>query len=131
MKREIKFRAFWDDGKTMKYSDDHRNSGAFLDIAQGDLLVFGPNSVHIMQYTGLKDKDKVEIWEDDVVEAIMNFHGQETDTKFNAKIIYNSHIGAFQISYKNMHDHFVSDAISGRYFLKVIGNIYENPELLK
>ena len=83
------------------------------------------------QFTGLKDKNGVEIWEGDIVEAIMNYHGKETDVKFTAKIIYNENIGSFQISYLNMDDHFVNDTISHRYFLKKIGNIWDNPELLK
>jgi len=73
MDREIKFRAYWtqDPGKfPMRYSDAYRNSGDFLSIAQGDSLVLGPNSVHIMQFTGLKDKNGKEIYESDIV----NFH---------------------------------------------------------
>lgn len=85
----------------------------------------------IMQFTGLLDKKGKEIWEGDIVEAILNIHGKETDLKFKAKIFYNSNIGSFQISYKNIDDHFVNDEIWGRYFLEVIGNVYESPDLLR
>jgi uncharacterized phage protein (TIGR01671 family) len=128
MKREIKFR-IWDDAPI-----NDGVAGVMIDMdyaMKSDYLKSALDGKYpIMQFTGLKDKTGADIWEDDIVEAIFNVHGMESSIKFNAKIIYNSNIGAFQISYRNSDDHFVSDTIYSRYFLKVIGNIYENAELI-
>ncbi len=82
------------------------------------------------EFTGLKDKNGKEIYEGDIVNAVQNYHGKPSSIMFNAKIIYNDNIGSFMISYKNINDVFVNDEIWLRYFLEVIGNIHENPELL-
>lgn len=76
-----------------------------------------------MQFTGLLDKQGVEIYEGDIV----THNGFEF-----SEVVFRK--GGFQVN--NMLDGLTNDE---HYFLgdinlemfKVIGNIYENPELLK
>ena len=77
-------------------------------------------------YTGLKDKDGVEIWEGDVV-VIDNFNdGDAHEVKF----------GEYQTSEEHMLCWFYESRsalglLSIANPCEVIGNIYENPELIK
>jgi uncharacterized phage protein (TIGR01671 family) len=85
----------------------------------------------LLQFTGLKDKNGKDVYEGDVVNCWWMHHEHRLDPPFKAKIIYNSNIANFQISYPNMNGHFVSDQIYFRYQIEVIGNIYQNSELVK
>lgn len=78
----------------------------------------------VMQYTGLKDKDGVEIYEGDIVK-LDSWQPKEMQIYFIE--------GAFCLA--NKEGHFVGDIHyiqhAGENQCKVIGNIYQNPELLK
>jgi len=69
------------------------------------------------EFTGLKDKNGKEIYEGDIVKE-EGFDGKVVRIK-EIKWVSNMNIGA---GFNHRDD--------GKY-LKVIGNIYENPELLK
>ena len=71
----------------------------------------------IEQFTGLKDKEGKEIYEGDIVE-----YGQ-----VKALIIFSS--GAFFVQTLEKEVSLVSN--HAQFILKVIGNIHQNPELLK
>lgn len=106
--REIKFRA-WDHEIGVMADDVHSKYGATY------------KSATLMQFTGLLDKNGKEIYEGDIVEQDVNCmfdkgkHKQEVS--FNGK------------------DQFVSGNCSlnqaiESFQAEVIGNIYENPELM-
>lgn len=90
------------------------------------------------QYTGLKDKNRVEIYEGDIVKYFgdvrENGYFIELDTRFGKNVQELKSEVVFDSGYF----HIKNDAIpNDRQMLwipnslEVIGNIYENPELLK
>ena len=126
MSREIKFRA-WNGHTMLKHGDDPECDDdeicahewvrfcCELDLIQ--------KSHKLMQYTGLKDKNGVEIYEGDIVEGYD--HDDSVAMSANPITFVN---GAFCYQYSNKSTNPLS-RISRAWL--VIGNIYENPELME
>ena len=114
--REIKFRAWFHDPHIPKH-------GEMVDMrfcTSEDLVQFNGNALEptdectiLMQYTGLKDKNGIEIYEGDVVRGWNN----ESEVKFTQGAFYPEK--EYPEVFASCHDE-----------MEVIGNIYENPELL-
>ena len=111
--REIKFRAW---GPNIK----HMWPWEVLKHIPVDSLDCGEKI--IMQYTGLKDSNGKEIYDRDIVKNIINRDGSNL----------------YEIFYCDDAAAFCMEDNSGELGLKdiqewgcVVGNIYENPELLK
>ena len=118
MKREIKFRA-WDRKDKKLYGPE-----SIYDIVAGwDFIDLADNQI-LMQYTGLKDKNGKEIYEGDIVTLPI----PETDykTRETGEVVFWDVSGSWEI----MHDGFRSLYAKESNQLEVIGNIYENPDLL-
>lgn len=133
--REIKFRV-WDkhlklirkvsyidfDGKEiMFYADDFEENEdcSSLDIVRDF------EEINIMQYTGLKDTNGVEIYEGDIVEYIdgeYSFVGIVKNTIFGLYAIDNNDNYKFED---------FADENTMTAEVKVIGNIHENMKLLE
>lgn len=122
------FRAWLKKEKEMIDVDEiHWDRGKFEFIGDGITFQRLENEVELMQSTGLKDKNDVEIFEGDVVvtngwrRQAVTFGTQEVEEEFGSVRIYrgfNLYLGG---GYPN--------AVMSTF--EVIGNIYENPELLK
>jgi hypothetical protein len=113
MNRDIKFRA-WDEHLKLMHDWASLKTWDFAAIeSQHDI-------VHVMQFTGLKDKDGKEIYEGDIVRDTGNEAVREVAW------IKNSYGLVTREKYRNVWGAFVSRLPC----LKIIGNIYENPELI-
>ena len=134
MKREIKFRAWIPNLKRIIYIGSHKNDTAVWICEDGfnvvdhftgshESLGTDEDGVILMQFTGLKDKNGKEIDEGDV--WLMNgIKSQPMIVCFdNGKFISKSTWGEYL---KRDDGYTYWDFIDG----EVIGNIYENPELL-
>ena len=87
----------------------------------------------LMQSTGLKDKNGVEIFEGDIVVGQQHLT-TDSSTPFEIKglVRYSKRNTMFYLDEKSFgHDKFMHSLGSSIYQYEVIGNIYENPELLE
>ena len=130
--REIKFRA-WE--RCEKEMSEWTDLITAIDLGY---LLDDPEDFEIMQYTGLKDNSGVEIYEGDIVryktELKSPFDGR---TKLKVDSIHTVVFleGAFMTQHINGNSGFhelryKADSSDGSN-LEIIGNIYENPELLE
>lgn len=87
------------------------------------------NDLNLMQSTGLKDKNGKEIFEDDII--AIEVEGLEAPV--NAKVFCNNDIGVlmFHVFEDNEDVPMVELLEDDSVAFKIIGNIYENPELLE
>ncbi len=81
----------------------------------------------IMQFTGLLDENGKEIYEDDIVKHSIESEDCFTDETVNRQVIFKNGIFGFQcVVFQNNIEYLQSYACIS----EVIGNIFENPELL-
>ena len=121
----IKFRAWHNElGRMMSISDmwfnvDSLGEIGLNDSVMNDYITVSPDEIELMQSTGLKDKNGKEIFEGDVV----SIDTDEFDLLF---VKYESGI------YWLMDDEECVEHLSDYYkYVSIVGNIYENPELLE
>lgn len=137
MSREIKFRIL--DKKSKSFITRPENlllgNKYYIDCS-GNIIIrdtidflheTNKDNYELMQYTGIKDKNGVEIYEGDILKykylydrrfkylSLVKF--METEASFGLKDIYGNEIPLYRITANN--------------YFEVVGNIYENPELLE
>lgn len=83
-------------------------------------LVYHPKTV-LMQFTGCIDKNDVDIYEGDIV--------KDSSTNATWVITWNAEAGGWTDQDNNPYSYGLYKSLEKS--LEVIGNIYENPELLK
>jgi uncharacterized phage protein (TIGR01671 family) len=117
MTRPIKFRAFDKETQNMKTSK-HFKVGFNGDIWAHDIDEYDEDRFILMQFTGLTDAKGKEIWEGDVVNcAVTDSDGNIIGWQKDTVKLEGAHIKPF--SWLNPS------------FCEVIGNIYENQNLLQ
>ena len=135
--REVKFRAF------------ERSNNAVREVTHIDFelnlvrLILGREcesnwvlqdeftfeNVELMQYTGLKDKNGVEIYEGDIITGkFKHFTNKSKILNWKGVVVFS--YSCFDIDFiDGKHTNCLSNKLC--YDIQVIGNIYENKELLK
>ena len=154
MSREIKFRAWDEIGEWMGNvtSIDFNEGAVFIETKHSDdENRFDMNNVPVMQYTGLKDKNGKEIYEGDIINYSFKDSGEintrvlevyNDGTNFKTREIYRDYWlekvgGVLLIVHGQLNAHkgktqYLTDiSCSSIYSYEIIGNIYENPELLE
>ena len=127
MMNDIKFRA-WDKEdfkvrQVLGMSFQHGNIS--VELNNEEYLQDDASRFEIMQYTGLKDINGIEIYAEDIV--------REIPEKGYEHLVMNGNLGVVKL---NSGSCTIMNAKDGRthffFYTKqeVLGNIYENPELL-
>jgi uncharacterized phage protein (TIGR01671 family) len=139
--REIKFR-FWDKtnkvilrAESMAFAKNDKPCKVCGDNGIDYILVYrGDDQLEIMQYTGLKDKDGKEVYEGDIILKRCEYNRQTykcwyeviyEDTGFYLKLLNSYAVDSYAV----VNAGIIVSFPYGDFY--VIGNIYENPELLK
>ena len=135
MSREIKFRVFVDN--KMFYQDKYHENGdnlTSIDICKKTITItefynykdvyrFEDEEVKLMQYTGLNDKNGKEIYENDLISC--NKHK-------NIAVFFEG--GCFKVKYLRNSTTTITCTLNSfleKYKCGIVGNIYENKNLLE
>ena len=151
MKREIKFRAWHKDEKLMCKATNINEEGAFLFgvkpgkeqvIIEFKIVIPADDKgrfceyqkIELMQYTGLKDKNGKEIYEGDIVRFNEFYEGDYKQRGGVAVIVWDEEgHSVCQVDKEDGEEFYICSTwdLSKNYGGEIIGNIYENPELIK
>lgn len=132
MNREIKFK-FWNK-KNSRFLQNDNNSidKTIFDLwdwvgVMGTCTLFPMDDYVFLQYTGLTDKNKKEIYEGD----ILNFTARYKQTGPVEVIYYGGSFGCIITDDGGLEEFWALNHIVQQHYPEIIGNIFENPELLK
>jgi len=132
--REIKFRV-WDKNRKRMYFWENieaiHNNGILVIVADNNDWMLVPPNYELLQYTGLKDEQGKEIYEGDIIRYTYHIGGLEFPNcietiKWDIEIT-----GFLPLSDYDVTEDDQSECCPIPETIEVIGNIYENPELLE
>ena len=118
--RELKFRAWQDNQMLTQPISGVYGSKRFFGLLYED--------TELMQYTGLKDKNGVGIWEGDIIRIPDDWDGFGAQAG-GTNEVYFAH-GGFRLKPKynpRARGYWLEDV----ELFEVIGNVYENPDLIE
>jgi uncharacterized phage protein (TIGR01671 family) len=122
--RDMRFRA-WDKFTKKMFDYDLIRNDELRDLESDEHRIY-------MQFTGIYDRNKKPIYEGDIVEMFREVSRGGDEHPYKGYVKYWE--GSYFLFEKNevwvdgVFDWCVSES---KYYRKVIGNIYENPELLE
>ena len=130
--RPIKFRAW--DKRDKRWLFTHCDISNMSDPIE-TMCIAWPD-YELMQFTGLHDKNGKEIWEGDIVREVPELSGDEARNR-RGLIEWNPSLSAFVVAlldrsdgaWCDLNEHNPNNPTTLKY-TEVLGNIYENPELL-
>lgn len=139
--RDIKFRAWDKDSDKMVFQHDVSvGKEYFFSLSEdnvellrydNDYSAYVKCNSEIMQYTGLKDRNRKEIYEGDIVKFLdEKMHYCEFRNEFVniGKIFFdNCQVMGWDITNRHMG---IEEVWHYREYIEVVGNIYESPDLL-
>ncbi len=138
--RPIKFRIYNKKTKSWIHGPHERSDLDGVNLF-GETIIFGEllsgvsiedlNEIEALQYTGLKDINKKEIFEGDILEVSEDeFIKQRLPIKY-CHVWYSDLDGNWIISYNHLYSEWSEELANQIHKYKVIGNIFDNPEILK
>lgn len=126
-KRIIKFRVYDKTVGVMHYDIDaikFSDRGINQIDTLTDNILYPQKEAELMQFTGLLDKNGKEIYEGDIVKFKRNIGLGTSKPITTGRVSYNPDYAQFEFA-----GYIIEPTI--RETIEVIGNIYENPELIK
>lgn len=132
--RELKFRVWDSEYKEMLYNGNmlsQEDGRVYANYKIGVIKAFSPNCYTVMQYIGLNDKNGKNIFEGDIVE----FDDSLTNSrpvKGIGEIVFCKDLNLVRAPSYCIHFLKPTQGIHTNMWgdIKVIGNVFENPELL-
>lgn len=120
-----KFRAWdsYDEQMVIVLFIDFENKIAYVEQENGDRYDIHFDNLILLQSTGVEDKNGVEIYVGDIISGWVSAHSHSGRDEVLKVVEYQVDRARYNF---DAIDVFVDD----KEYLEVIGNIYENPELL-
>lgn len=124
MSREILFKAKTCSGEWVEGLLAHKDDKWYISNKAGMPFAFEVRPETICQYTGLKDKNGKKIWENDIVNCYESeCFGVIKWEEDEAKFIFDIVLEDLAFEPEDVYD-YIDD-------MEVVGNIFDNSELLK